>query len=220
MPPVTMRVRPGGPGWPDATVGGVGVEIGSDVGRPEGWIDDRRQVDTGDRVVAQQAAVHGPADALGPPLAHLVGHGVAERLHRVVTVDLVAVAVEQGVDLPEGERPVALQEALGEVAEGGAGDGARGARQGGQPALTRFGRATAPATGFAGPQPVVEREAFGEPDVAGDEPRGRLLVEPGEGGDDLSAFGLEPGPLGLRKGGLAPQGVVGVADAAQRRRRE
>lgn len=153
--------------------------------------------------------VDAACDPLGPTGVVLVAQGVGQGLHGVVAVDDVAVAVEPGVDLDQGQCAVAGEDEQAGLAELDAaeGEGALAGRREGW--ATDGGWAPAALPGHGGPELVA--------DVDQAVPHGQALVGAGhhgllEGaqpGEELVPLDLEGEAGGGGEAGDAPVGEEG-----------
>ena len=190
------------------------IEIGRQVVRDERGVEVVRGL-----VGVHQGPVDAAAHALGPAFEDLVPEGVGQGLHRVAGLDLVAVAMQEAVQLGEGERAEPLEKALGGVAQVPAAEAAGRFGERWHPAGARLGRAADPAVGLGGPELLVEVEGLGQHGAAAAEPVARLVVEPVELLDEPMTALVEPGPLArVEPGAPAAAGIAVVPGDAGRGR--
>lgn len=144
-------------------------------------------------------AVDAPIHPLGPPGAHLVGHGVGERLHGVLAADGVPVHVQQVVQPAQRQGAVTAEQGEAGRPEAAAPEPVMVGREHRQWTLPMGGWASALVDGHDGPQLVAEAIELGEEVEALRGQRGQLPVDPGEAVQAVVAFDVpaEPG-LGVQ----------------------
>ena len=150
--------------------------------------------------------VHGSFDSLETTEVGFVGHGVGEAFGGPGRVDLVAVVVEPGVEIAQGERAVLAEDRAAGGAEAAAGDGSGVGLGRGDGCLVDRWRSPALMAGIDGPELFASFVDGGEGVEAGSGELIDLLVDLAEVVEEIVAVGLEADALGAGQAGPAAVG--------------
>ena len=194
----------------------AGVATPSGLVGVEPWVDEARLRAVEIRSPSGFDGVDAPADPHGSARLDLVAHGVGQDLGGVDAVDHVAVLVEAGVELRQGEGAVAAQDSQRCGSEGPTGDGPGvGLDRGQRRAAYRRGT-TALVVRDDWPQPVTDGVGLnqvGHP--SGGELVDRRLDAP-DGVEEAVPLHLQLDPLGQGEAGpppVQPQAPAGDGEA-------
>lgn len=139
-------------------------------------------------------------DASHSAEAHLVAHGVGEALHGHVADDAVAVAVQEGVEVAEGEGAVAAEDGPAGAAEAAAPEGCGVGDRGWDGLLVGVGWAADPERRGGRPELVGEVVELGEDLDAAGGAGGELVVDAVELVEQSVSAGVEPDSVGPEHG--------------------